>query len=154
MSNSSFPAEVREVVDLRSDTVTRPTPEMFQAMQNAPLGDDVLGDEPTVAKLEELAAERTGKQAAMFVPSGTMGNQAAIATHCRPGDAMIVEEEAHVLYYEVGAPGAIAGVVTWTVPSTLGVMDPAEIERRVLKRSLHTPGTALLCIEKDRKSVV
>src|SRR3954468_1696479 len=100
LTGNPFPPEVRNIVDLRSDTVTRPTPEMYQAMFNAPLGDDVLGDEPTVAKLESLAAEMTGKEAAVFVPSGTMGNQMAIATHCRPGDAILIEEEAHILYYE------------------------------------------------------
>ena len=83
------------IVDLRSDTVTRPTHEMYEAMMKAPLGDDVLGDEPTVMELEELAAKMVGKEQALFVPSGTMGNQIAIATHTKPGDAMIVEEEAH-----------------------------------------------------------
>jgi len=136
-----------EFVDLRSDTVTRPTPAMYEAMLSAPLGDDVLGDEPTVAKLEAIAAEQMGKEAAMFVPSGTMGNQIAIACHTERGDAILVEEEAHILYYECGGPAALSGVVTWTLPSTLGTMDPAVIEAHVVKRSLHTPGTVLLCIE-------
>jgi threonine aldolase len=147
MYTSSFPAEARNVVDLRSDTVTRPTPEMFEAMQSAPLGDDVLGDEPTVARLERLAAETTGKEAALFVPSGTMGNQIALACHCQPGDAILIEEEAHILYYEVGGPALLAGVVSWTLPSTRGIMDPDVIERHILKRNLHTPGTTLLCLE-------
>lgn len=134
-------------IDLRSDTVTRPTPEMYQAILEAPLGDDVLGDEPTVSELESLAAEMTGKEAAVFVPSGTMGNQIALASHCQPGDAILIEEGAHILYYEVGAPALIAGVVSWTLPSRRGVMDPAEVERRVLQRSIHTPGTSLLCLE-------
>jgi threonine aldolase len=135
------------IVDLRSDTVTRPTPEMYAAMQSAPLGDDVLGDEPTVAKLEALAAEMTGKEAAVFVPSGTMGNQMAMATHCDRGDAVLVEEEAHMVYYEVGGPGILANVVTWTLPSDKGVMDPQVVESHVLKRNIHTPGTTLLCLE-------
>ncbi|RYG18384.1 low specificity L-threonine aldolase, partial [bacterium] len=135
------------LVDLRSDTVTRPSKEMWEAMQNAALGDDVLGDDPTVIELEELAARMTGKEAALFVPSGTMGNQIALACWCKPGDAILIEEEAHVLYYEVGAPALIAGVVSWTLPSTRGVMDPAYIEKRVLKANLHTPGTTLLCLE-------
>lgn len=146
-SQRSFPQEIQDVVDLRSDTVTRPTSEMFEAMRNAPLGDDVLGDDPTVMRLEELAADISGKEEAVFVPSGTMGNQIAIATHCQRGDAMLVEEEAHVLYYEVGAPAVIAQALTFTLPSRLGVMDPNEIERRVTQRSLHTPGTTLLCLE-------
>lgn len=135
------------LVDLRSDTVTRPSPEMYEAMRSAPLGDDVLGDEPTVAKLEALAAERTGKEAAVFVPSGTMGNQIALAAHCQPGDSILIEEEAHILYYEVGAPALIAGVVSWTLPSDGGAMEPAAVESRILKASLHTPGTRLICLE-------
>jgi threonine aldolase len=135
------------IVDLRSDTVTRPSPEMYQAMAEAPLGDDVLGDEPTVAKLEAIAAEKTGKEAALFVPSGTMGNQIAMAVHCDRGDAVLIEEEAHMVYYEVGGPGIISNVVTWTLPSDKGVMDPNVVESHVLKRSLHTPGTSLLCLE-------
>ncbi len=146
-SPASFPAEARDLVDLRSDTVTRPTEAMFDAMRNAPLGDDVLGDEPTVAKLERLAAEMTGMESAVFVPSGTMGNQIALASHCEPGDAILIEQEAHILYYEVGAPALIAGVVSWTLPSESGVMDPAVVESRILRRSLHTPGTTLLCLE-------
>jgi len=137
----------REFVDLRSDTVTRPTAAMYEAMLAAPLGDDVLGDEPTVARLEGIAAEQMGMEAAMFVPSGTMGNQIAIACHTERGDAILVEEEAHVLYYECGGPGVLSGVVTWTLPSQRGVMDPAVVEAHVVKRSLHTPGTVLLCLE-------
>jgi threonine aldolase len=144
MQNSANPADL---VDLRSDTVTRPTPEMYEAMRNAPVGDDVLGDDPTVIELERLAAETMGKEAALFVPSGTMGNQIALACHCRPGDAILIEEEAHVLYYEVGGPALIAGVVSWTLPSHRGAMDPAHVDRRVLKANLHTPGTTLLCLE-------
>lgn len=135
------------VVDLRSDTVTRPTPRMYEAMVRAELGDDVLGDEPTVQRLEALAAKRLGFEAAVYVPSGTMGNQIALATHCRPGDAAIFEEEAHMLYYEVGAPAVIANVVSWTLPSERGAPDPAEVEHRILKASLHTPGTRLMCLE-------
>ncbi len=116
-------------------------------MRTAPLGDDVLGDEPTVMELERVAAQRTGKEAALFVPSGTMGNQIAVATHTKPGDAMLIEEEAHILYYEVGAPAVIANVVTWTLPSRLGVVDPQTVARRIVKANLHTPGTTLLCLE-------
>lgn len=120
---------------------------MYEAMRSAPLGDDVLGDEPTVTELERVAAERLGKEAAVFVPSGTMGNQIAVASHTHPGEAILIEEEAHILYYEVGAPAVIANVVSWTLPSRLGVMDPETIARRAVKANLHTPGTTLLCIE-------
>src|SRR5947209_8144596 len=99
-SENSYPQSTRDLVDLRSDTVTRPTKEMYDAMMRAPLGDDVLGDDPTVMRLEELGAEMTGKEEAVFVPSGTMGNQIALAAHCEPGDAILIEEEAHILYYE------------------------------------------------------
>ena len=147
MYSSSFPATVQNLVDLRSDTVTRPNKEMFEAMLAAPLGDDVLGDDPTVQKLEDLAADMVGKEAALFVPSGTMGNQIALASHCKPGDAILIEEEAHILYYEVGGPALIAGVVSWTIPSVRGVMDPPYLEKRILKANLHTPGTSLICLE-------
>jgi len=136
-----------KIIDLRSDTVTRPTAEMYRAMAEAPLGDDVLGDDPTVAKLEELAAGMTEKEAAVFVPSGTMGNQIALASQTQPGDAILVEEQAHILYYEVGAPAALSGVVSWTLPSNRGIMDPAVIESHIKERTIHTPGTVLLCLE-------
>jgi threonine aldolase len=141
------PLTAPQIIDLRSDTVTRPTPEMYAAMQAAPVGDDVLGDDPTVIRLEELAAERVGKEAAVFVASGTMGNQIALACHTHPGDGILIEEEAHILYYEVGAPGVISGVVSWTLPSHLGIIDPNVVESHVTKRSIHTPGTVLLCLE-------
>jgi len=92
------------IVDLRSDTVTRPTAAMWDAMRSAPLGDDVLGDEPTVAKLEQAIAKRTGKEAAVYVPSGTMANQLAIRVACGPGDEIIAHEESHIIHYETGAP--------------------------------------------------
>lgn len=142
----SYPSAT-ECVDLRSDTVTRPTPEMFAAMQSMPVGDDVLGDDPTVLELEALSAEMMGKEAAVFVPSGTMGNQMAVASHTHPGEAILIEEEAHILYYEVGGPAVFSGVVSWTLPSQNGIMDPEVVEKRVLKASIHTPGTSLLCLE-------
>lgn len=143
----TLPKYDTSIVDLRSDTVTRPTAEMYEAMLGAPVGDDVLGDDPTIAKLESLAATMVGKEGAVFVPSGTMGNQIALACHCERGDAILLEEHAHILYYEVGAPAVIAGVVTWTLPSRLGVMDPEVVENHVVKSSIHTPGTKLLCLE-------
>jgi threonine aldolase len=120
---------------------------MYAAMQDAPLGDDVLGEDPTVLELQRLAAEMTGKQAALFVPSGTMGNQIAIAVHCRRGDAILVEEEAHTLVYEAGGSAVIGGVVSWTLPSDSGGPDPEAVERRILVEDLHHPGTTLLCLE-------
>lgn len=135
------------IVDLRSDTVTKPTPEMYRAMAEAELGDNVLETDPTVGRLEELAAEMTGKEAALFVPSGTMGNQVALATHTKPGDSVLFEDQAHMIWYEGGAPAIFAGVVTRGIPTTGGVIDPAELEKGILKRSHHTPGTTLICLE-------
>lgn len=135
------------IADFRSDTVTKPTPEMYEAMASAELGDDVLGDEPTVAKLEKLAAERTGKEAALFMPSGTMANQTALATHTSPGDSVLFEDDAHMVYYEAGALAVIAGVLCRSMRATDGVVDPAEIELRMLEQSEHTPGTTLVCFE-------
>ena len=137
------------IVDLRSDTVTRPTEAMYDAMRSALLGDDVLGDDPTVHEFESLAAEMLGKEAAMFVPSGSMGNQIALAVHTRPGDAAIFEDEAHMLFYEGGAPGVIAQVVTRTVKGEKGVMPPEEVRKKILVRTMHTPGTVVLCVENS-----
>lgn len=134
-------------VDLRSDTVTKPTPEMLAAMVTAALGDDVLGDDPTVQELESLTSRLTGFEAALFMPSGTMSNQVALATHCRPGDAVVFERQAHMLYYEVGASGALSGVVSWTLDSDRGAIDPAELAKVVLREDIHCPGTKLLCLE-------
>ncbi|MER3414535.1 MAG: hypothetical protein C4341_09995 [Armatimonadota bacterium] len=135
------------IVDLRSDTVTKPPREMLEAMLSAELGDDVLGDDPTVHRLEAMAAERMGKEAAVYVPSGTMANQIAVQLWTQPGDAILVEQDAHVLFYESGGPGVHSGVVTFTLPSINGVMDPAQVESRITKANEHTPGTTLLCVE-------
>lgn len=135
------------IVDLRSDTITKPTPEMFDAMRQAELGDDVLGDDPTVHNLEALAAQIAGKEAAVYVPSGTMGNQIALATHVRPGDSVLFDEEAHMIWYEVAAPAVIARALSLTFRSLNGVPDVAEIRRKMLPRTLHTPGTTLICLE-------
>ncbi len=135
------------IVDLRSDTITRPTPEMYEAMMTAELGDDVLGDEPTVTKLEQLAAEKMGKEAGVFVPSGTMANQIAVKTWISPGDAVILEEECHIQFYESGSIAAHAGALTWTLPSARGVMDPKRVADRYVPGSIHSPTTKLLCVE-------
>lgn len=134
-------------IDLRSDTVTQPTPEMLEAMRSAPLGDDVLGHDPTTLELEEECASLLGHEAGLFCPSGTMTNQVALATWCRPGDSALFEEEAHMVFYEGGAPAALSGVMTITCPSEQGVMSVDTLEQRFLVGSMHTPGTTLLCIE-------
>ncbi|CAN5656435.1 low-specificity L-threonine aldolase [soil metagenome] len=134
-------------VDLRSDTVTRPTPAMREAMMAAPLGDDVLGDDPSVTELERKTAALLGMEAAVYVPSGTMSNQIGIAAWTERADCILAEEEAHILYYECGGPAAISNVMTWTLPSERGAMDPDLMERRITKHSVHTPGTTLICLE-------
>jgi threonine aldolase len=135
------------LVDLRSDTVTKPTPEMYEAMARAPLGDDVLGDDPTVKELEELSASIMGKESALFVPSGTMGNQIALRTWVKPGEAILVEQNAHIVLNESGGPGVHSQCLTWTLPSTDGVMNPQEVALRITAGSIHTPRTSLLCLE-------
>ena len=110
------------VIDLRSDTVTQPTPEMRHAMTTAPLGDDVFGDDPTVNRLEEVAAARLGKEASVFLPSGTMGNLVGVAVHARSGEEIIADAESHVFLYEAAGAAAVAGVQIRPVTSEAGVM--------------------------------
>ncbi len=138
---------VTGLVDLRSDTVTTPTEAMREAMRNAEVGDDVYGEDPTVNRLENLAAQRLGKEAALFVPSGTMGNQIALLTHARMGQEAIVEEQCHIYSLEVGGPAFLAGVLTRTLRGRNGILDPHEIRRAMRPETLHTPGTALVCLE-------
>jgi threonine aldolase len=134
------------MIDLRSDTVTRPTREMREAMARAEVGDDVFGDDPTVRALEEEAARVTGKESALFVPSGTMGNQLAIATQTRPGDEVIVGEGAHPVHYEAGAGPALSGV-QFAIAGRGGMYTADEMEAAVQPRAYYTPRTALVAIE-------
>lgn len=135
-------------IDLRSDTVTQPTPEMLRAMTTAPLGDDVFGDDPTVNRLEEVARERLGKEAAVFVPSGTMGNLIGIAVNTRLGDELIADAEAHVYLYETAGAAAIAGVQIYPITTEAGVMSPEQIVAAVRPRDdPHQPRTAAVTFE-------
>lgn len=146
-ARSSAPAETREpVIDLRSDTVTRPTPAMREAMAKAEVGDDVFGEDPTVNALEASVAALVGKEAALFVTSGTMSNQLAIALHTRPGDEVIVGEGAHVVFYESGAGAALSGV-QFAVAGRGGTFGPADVEERIHAASYYTPRTSLVCVE-------
>lgn len=138
---------ISDLVDLRSDTVTRPTPEMKRAMAEAALGDDVLGDDPTVQRLEEIAASKLGKPAGLFVPSGTMGNNIALNVHTRPGDEVLMDWDSHSLCYEVGAPAALSGVQTRQFRSVRGVPVVDEILGAVSSADLHAPGTTLVVLE-------
>lgn len=134
-------------IDLRSDTVTSPTQEMRDAMYTAEVGDDVYGDDPTMRELEEYAANLVGKQAALFVPSGTFGNQLSLFTHCRHGDEVILGDDCHIVAHEVGASSVIAGVQLRTLTSNKGVLDPVEIESKIRGIDIHFPRTGLICLE-------
>jgi threonine aldolase len=114
-------------VDMRSDTVTRPSPAMRQAIATAEVGDDVFGDDPTVLRLQDMAAERLGKEAAIFTPSGTMANQIAIRIQTQPGDEILVEGGAHPFNYEAGGPAMISGVTTRTLAGINGILNPSEV---------------------------
>jgi len=134
-------------VDLRSDTVTLPTQEMLDAMRNAELGDDVYGEDPTVNKLEILAAKKMGKEAALLTTSGTQANLVSIMSQTKQGDEVILEAEAHMYYYEVGALSAVGGVVPRLVVGHRGIMKPEDVERALRGPDIHFPPTSLICIE-------
>ena len=121
---------------------------MLAAMARAEVGDDVLGDDPTVKRLEEMAAERFGKKAAMFVPSGTMGNQCSIAAQTRPGDEILVEEGAHLFLYEGGALARIPCVQARTLKAKNGAFDPNEVEAAIRPDDVHDPRTTLVALEQ------
>jgi threonine aldolase len=135
------------LVDLRSDTVTRPTPEMRRAMAEAEVGDDVYGEDPTVNALQDAFAERVGKEAALFVPSGTMGNQLALRLLTQPGTNVIAGRRQHVVVYENGAAGRNAGVQFHTLDDDDGVLDPADVRWAVDAAAHHYPVPSLVCIE-------
>lgn len=135
-------------IDLRSDTVTMPTDEMRQAMANAEVGDDVYGDDPTINRLEKLAAEKVGKEAAIFVPSGTFGNQLALFTHARRGQEVIIGRNNHIVVHEVGASAVIAGVQLRTLETENGAMNPKDVEKAIRVDDIHEPETGLICIEE------
>lgn len=134
-------------IDLRSDTVTMPTDEMREAMAKAEVGDDVYGDDPTINKLEKLAAEKVGKEAALFVPSGTFGNQLALFTHARRGQEVIIGKNNHIVVHEVGASAVIAGVQLRTLETANGAMDPRDVEKAIRADDIHEPETGLICVE-------
>lgn len=135
------------MIDLRSDTVTQPTEAMREAMAHADVGDDVLGDDPTVNALEARTAELLGFEAAVFMPSGTMTNQIAIRTHTEPGDEILLHEESHVYIYEGGAPAALSGVMVNLLPGERGIVTPETLRQRVRPCNIHHPVPKLLCLE-------
>ena len=135
-----------DTIDLRSDTVTRPTPAMRRAMAQASVGDDVYAEDPTVNRLQEVLAERAGFAAALLMPSGTMSNQVAIAVHTTRGAEVIVPEGAHVYEYELGSMAVISGVLPRTVPAPLGVPEVADVQAAI-HRSIHQAPTGLIVLE-------
>ena len=135
------------VVDLRSDTVTLPTQEMLEAIRTAELGDDVYGEDPTVNRLEQLAAEKMGKEASLLTTSGTQANLISLMSQTKRGDEVILEADAHLYYYEVGAFSALGGLVPRLVKGQMGVMTPEDIEKALRPPNIHFPPTSLICIE-------
>src|SRR5579885_3298037 len=132
------------VIDLRSDTVTRPTAAMRAAMQAAEVGDDVFDEDPTVHRLQERVADLLGKEAALFVPSGTMGNQICVRVHTRIGDELLCEAKCHIYNSEAGAPAALSGVTCRTIEGDHGILDLNQFEGKIRADDPHYVRTRLL----------
>jgi threonine aldolase len=141
------PSNPSQVVDLRSDTVTKPTPEMRRAMAEAEVGDDVFMEDPTVARLEALAAERLGKEAALFVTSGTQGNQVSLMAHTQRGEEIILDENCHIFNYEVAALAVLSAVQARGLRGRNGILDPADVRDAIRLPNIHHPKDSLICLE-------
>jgi threonine aldolase len=135
------------IVELRSDTFTLPTESMRRAMAAAELGDDVWDEDPTIHRLQERAAAMVGKEASLFVPSGTMGNLCALLSHTQPGDEVIVEVDAHIFQHEVASAAVVGGLQLRPLESVAGRLDPEQVGRVIREPDIHEPRTTLLCIE-------
>src|SRR5882672_6518501 len=135
------------VIDLRSDTVTRPTSAMRAAIQAAEVGDDVFGEDPTVNQLQEKVAALLGKEAALFVPSGTMSNQICVKTHTQPGDELLCESTCHIYVWEAGGPAALSGVSCRTFEGDNGVLDVSQLDGMIRPQNDHYVRTRLVCLE-------
>lgn len=135
------------MIDLRSDTVTKPTPAMRQAMMTAEVGDDVFGEDPTVNTLQEKAAKLLDKEAAIFVASGTMANQLSIKAHTQPGDEVIIEAGAHAMNFEGGAGAVLSGVQFFGIPGNRGIIDASQVEAAIRPDDAHFPVSRLIIIE-------
>jgi threonine aldolase len=134
-------------IDLRSDTVTRPTPGMRAAMQAAEVGDDVFGEDPTVNRLQERVAALLGKEAALFVPSGTMSNQICVKAHTQPGDELLCEVLCHIYNFEAGGPAVLSGVTCRTIEGDYGILDVSQLENKIRPINDHLVRTRLVCLE-------
>ncbi|MGL4420935.1 MAG: threonine aldolase family protein [Gemmataceae bacterium] len=135
------------MIDLRSDTVTKPTAAMLAAMQDAAVGDDVYGEDPTLNRLEAVVAERLGTDAALFVPSGTMSNQIAIRVACRPGDELLIEETSHIVLWEAGGPAVLSGVTCRTIPGHFGQLAVEQLHGKIRPDDPHSVRTRMVCLE-------
>lgn len=133
--------------DFRSDTITKPTKEMRRYMMDAEVGDDVFGDDPTINRLQEMIADLTGKEAALFVASGTMGNEVCINAHTQPGKEIIVGKESHIFNYECGGPALLSGVQMYPVIEDNGILTVEQIKAAVRHVDVHYPQTSLICLE-------
>ncbi|MDX2138936.1 MAG: low-specificity L-threonine aldolase [Chloroflexota bacterium] len=143
-----------QLIDLRSDTVSIPTPAMREAMANAPVGDDVYGEDPTVNELQAEAAAMLGKEAGLFVPSGTMGNLASVLAHCARGDEFIVGKEAHIFRYEAGSAAMYGGLQPNTLPvQPDGTLDLDDIRAAIRGNNVHFPPTRLICLENTQGTI-
>jgi len=140
---------MERIIDLRSDTLTKPTPEMREAMKNAVVGDDILRDDPTVIELEELGADIFGKEAAIFTVSGTMSNEIAVMVYTRPGDEIVVFKDSHIYNLETGALSALAGVQSRPISSNNGVFQPQFLEESIMPEGVQRPRTSLICMENS-----
>jgi threonine aldolase len=134
-------------IDLRSDTVTRPTPAMRQAMAEAEVGDDVFDDDPTLHRLQDRVAQLLGKEAALFVVSGTMGNQLAVRSQVQPGEEILLEKDCHIFKYEVGGVASNSGAHVHTLAGRRGALEPAQVIGAIRGPDIHDPPTRLLCLE-------
>jgi len=143
---------VEKNLDFRSDTVTLPTPEMREAAANAPLGDDVYSEDPTVNRLERLAAEMLGKEAGLFVASGTQGNAVSVLAHTQRGDEVILEARSHIYMNEVGGLAVMGGLMPRTIPGDLGWMRPEDLEAALRPPNIHFPRTSLVCVENTHNA--
>ena len=137
------------MIDLRSDTVTHPTQSMREAMATAEVGDDVYGEDPTVNRLEERAAELMGREAAVYVPTGTMGNQIAIHLHTRPGSEVVAEAGAHIFNFEMGAMAALSGALPRPVETADGILDPKQVEAAIQPPAGYRTPTSLVVLENS-----
>ena len=135
------------VIDLRSDTVTRPTKAMRAAMEAAPVGDDVFNDDPTVNRLQERVADLLGKEAALFVPSGTMSNQICVKAHTQPGDELLCDAGCHIYNYEAGGAAVLSGVTCRTIEGDFGILDLSQLEDKIRPINEHLVRTRLVCLE-------